>query len=108
MANAEPTSTAPKFDLGQLVATAAVHEAEDPQDIAAALDRHVRGDWGDLDAHDVSVNNHALADPAQALADPDHGGRLLSSYVLPSTGHRVWVITEADRSVTTVLYPHEY
>jgi hypothetical protein len=94
----QPTTPEPRFSLGQLVATAAVHEAEDPLDVANAIWRHVRGDWGDLDAHDTAVNEAALVNE----------GRLLSSYLLPGTGNQVWVITEADRSVTTVLYPSEY
>jgi hypothetical protein len=90
--------TGPRFPIGQLVATAAVHENEKYGDIAAALRRHSSGDWGDLDADDKAANEAALA----------HEGRLLSSYVLPGTGNQVWVITEADRSVTTVLYPSDY
>jgi hypothetical protein len=88
----------PKFALGRLVTTAAVHEDEEPLDIAIAIWRHAQGDWGDLDDHDTKVNEDALA----------QGERLLSCYVLAGTGNQVWVITEADRSVTTVLYPSEY
>jgi hypothetical protein len=90
----------PRFSLGQVVATAAVNEAEDPSDISAAISRHVRGDWGDVD------------DPQENEANLASGDMLLSSYVLPSTGNQVWVITDADngggRTVTTVLYPSEY
>jgi hypothetical protein len=86
-----------KFPLGQVVTTAAVHENEKLRDVFGVLDRHVCGDWGDLDDDDKAANESALA----------HGNRLLSSYVL-STDNQVWVITEADRSVTTVLYPSDY
>jgi hypothetical protein len=89
--------TGAKFPLGRLVATAAVNENEKYGDIAAALRRHSSGDWGDLDADDKAANEAALV----------HEGRLLSSYVL-SSDNQVWVITEADRSVTTVLYPSDY
>jgi hypothetical protein len=60
------------------------------------LDRHVAGDWGDLCAFDRRQNEIALRD----------GYRVLSTY---SVGERsIWVITEADRSVTTILLPEEY
>ena len=61
------------------------------------LRRHAIGDWGDLDAHDVFVNAYALT----------HGIRLLSSYLLKNN-QRLWIITEADRSATTLLLPQEY
>jgi hypothetical protein len=60
------------------------------------LARHATGDWGDLCAFDRRQNEIALRD----------GYRVLSSYEVP-TG-RVWIITEADRSVTTILLPEEY
>jgi hypothetical protein len=60
------------------------------------LARHATGDWGDLCAFDRSQNEIALRD----------GYRVLSSYEDP-TG-RVWIITEADRSITTILLPEEY
>ncbi len=61
------------------------------------LARHAAGDWGDVDAHDRAANDRAL------LADE----RLLSAYVLPN-GERLWIITEADRSTSTLLTPDEY
>ena len=60
------------------------------------LTRHAKGDWGDLCAFDRRQNEIALRD----------GYRVLSSYEVP-TG-RVWIITEVDRSVTTILLPEEY
>jgi hypothetical protein len=60
------------------------------------LRRHVRGDWGDLDLADKAANETALK----------HGGRILSAY--DTQGGRLWIITEADRSVTTILLPEEY
>lgn len=66
------------------------------------LDRHFVGDWGDLDEHDRRVNREA------SLPDEDGNlGRILSAYTLPG-GATIWIITEADRSVTTVLTPSEY
>ena len=64
---------------------------------AEYLSRHVSGDWGDLCREDRLENEHALK----------HGNRVLSSYTLTS-GEKLWIITEADRSVTTLLLPNEY
>jgi hypothetical protein len=61
------------------------------------LARHIAGDWGDVDEHDRRENELSLI----------HGFRLLSAYTLNS-GTKIWIITEADRSVTTVLLPEEY
>ena len=89
----------PLFPLGQVVATPgvlrALQEAEQPP--GEFLVRHVTGDWGDLDPEDVQANAHALRE----------GLRLLSVYHT-STGMRLYVITEWDRSVTTLLLPDEY
>jgi len=63
----------------------------------AYLVRHTAGDWGDVDEHDRRENELSLI----------HGLRLLSAYILNS-GTKIWIITEADRSVTTVLLPDEY
>jgi len=87
------------FPLGQIVATSGalrvfreVHLA--PYDF---LNRHARGDWGDIDKHDKHANDTALVS----------GNRLLSAYQLPE-GNRLYIITEADRSSTTLLLPEEY
>jgi hypothetical protein len=61
------------------------------------LRRHLRGDWGGLDAHDIAENDYSLA----------HGFRLLSSY-RTTAGETLWIITEADRSATTLLLPEKY
>ncbi len=87
------------FPLGDVVATPAAIQA-----LAAAgsnpwllVARHVRGDWGDLDEHDASMNVLAWLD----------GGRIFSAYNVGDS-LRVWVITEADRSATTILLPEDY
>lgn len=67
-----------------------------PEQLAALVRRHLSGDWGDVDAADATANEHALT----------HGERILSSYAVK--GERLWVLTEADRSSTTVLTPGEY
>lgn len=88
------------FDLGRVVGTpgavvALIENDVDPTEIAM---RHAMGFWGDLDPEDRAANERAL----------DHGGRIFSAYTLASTQARLWVITEADRSVTTFLLPEEY
>ena len=66
-------------------------------DSSTYLARHQSGNWGDIDAHDRKENQRSL----------EQGFRLMSVYSL-STGVKIWVITEADRSVTTILLPEEY
>lgn len=61
------------------------------------LRHHASGDWGELDSEDIAENQFSL----------EHGLRLLSSYKT-AAGEKLWVITEADRSVTTLLLPDEY
>ena len=86
-----------KFDLGQLLSTPGAIGAATQEDLMRCIGRHVRGDWGALCDADQRANDQALTS----------GGRLLSAYLLPS-GVKLWVITEADRSATTVLLPDEY
>ena len=89
-----------RFPLGQVVATpgalATLEEAgQIPQELLA---RHVIGDWGsDLPEEDKQENELSVR----------KGFRILSSYTL-NTGVKIWLITEADRSVTTFLLPIEY
>ena len=89
----------PLFPLGDLYSTpgalAAVEEAK-----STALDlvaRHVTGDWSEMVEEDQQANESAIA----------VGGRIFSAYHL-STGVKLWIITEADRSATTLLLPDEY
>jgi hypothetical protein len=88
-----------RFSLGRTVATPGALEAftsagETPFPYLA---RHAAGDWGELDQDDKAENELAVKD----------GLRILSAYRLPDDT-RIWVITEADRSVTTILLPEEY
>ena len=89
----------PKFHLGRVVATPGALDAllAAGQTPTFFLRRHVMGDWGDLDEEDRRENELSLA----------HNFRLLSAYRL-KTGVRLWIITEADRSATTLLLPEEY
>lgn len=92
-------STIPLFPLGQVAATPGALEVLDPYPglLHRLISRHVRGDWGDLDAEDHRANNDALK----------HGSRIFSAYLTPENV-KIWVITEADRSATTLLLPEEY
>jgi len=87
------------FPLGQLVATpGAIRECARAEVTPLEyIRRHQVGDWGELDEEDRCANEQALG----------RGSRILSAYNLP-TRARLWVITEADRSVTTALLPEEY
>ncbi len=87
------------FGLGQLVATPGALSAIEASgdSLVGYLNRHVTGDWGDLDEHDRKENDLGLK----------HDLRILSAYIL-SSGVRIWIITEADRSSTCVLLPEEY
>jgi hypothetical protein len=89
----------PRFPLGQIVATPGALDAlaEAGERPATLLKRHLNGDWGEVDEHDRHENDRSLAD----------GCRLLSAYTL-ATGMKLWIITEADRSSTTLLLPSEY
>jgi hypothetical protein len=89
--------TGTKFPLGNLVATPGALEAIPELEIQEALNRHASGDWGNLDASDKRANELALL----------KGTRLLSAYETKQN-IRFWIITEWDRSVTTILLPQEY
>ena len=87
------------FELGRLVSTPGALDAfartgEEPWGYLA---RHATGDWGDLDEDDQRLNDLAAR----------HDERILSAYQL-TDGTRIYVITEADRSSTTLLLPEEY
>lgn len=104
-----------KFNAGRLVWTRGVNKVvADNTEFAKfavnSLKRHLNGDWGDLDDEDKRTNEKALT----------HGERLLSAYKdarFPQNGNSttggepgrtIWIITEADRSATTILFPDEY
>lgn len=108
----------PRFELGRIVATPGAIELmlKTQTDPFALLARHVTGDWGDCCAEDAQTNEEAVA----------HGFRVFSVYALPlllsdqrkagadpahrsePSDSRIWLITEADRSCSTFLLPHEY
>lgn len=87
------------FELGHVVMTPGAAALD--VDFALYLARHLSGDWGSLDAFDIRQNNQAVRE----------GLRILSAYDVPVAGgetERIWIITESDRSSTTVLTPEEY
>jgi len=89
--------TVPKFSPGQILITTNAQQLLSESDVQTVLRRHLAGDWGDCDPEDAAANDLALKE----------GERLLSVY---HTAEKVrfWVITEADRSATTVLLPEDY
>src|SRR5689334_13392301 len=86
-----------EFPLGQLVITRAAAKELEPREVSLAIARHSRGDWGEVVEADRKANEEALR----------NGSRLFSSY-RDQYGAEFWIITEADRSATTVLLPDDY
>jgi len=85
-----------RFNLGRLRITQNVASAMPADEIIKALERHAAGDWGAVDQSTWQQNDQALR----------NGKRLFSVYQ-SSAGQRFWIITEADRAVTTVLLPED-
>ena len=99
----------PTFRTGSVVATRGVADLMDENPdfaefVQKSFSRHVKGDWGDLIKDDAETNALALKRKS--------GGRLLSAYNdrrFPKNGvATIWIITEADRSATTILFPDDY
>ena len=90
---------ASKFTLGRIVQTPGAAQAlkESGQSSWEFIFRHMGGDWGEVCEEDGQLNDAALED----------GSRVLSAYKT-AKGERLWIITESDRSVTTLLLPEEY
>jgi hypothetical protein len=87
----------PKFKSGEIIVTAGVARKVPQNDVEAAVRRHLRGDWGDLGEEDRKRNDQIL----------ERGGTLASIFTA-SNGLKFYVLTEPDRSSTTVLLPSEY
>lgn len=85
------------FELGQVLITPGARDALNLKDVASSLVRHASGDFGDVCDEDWSMNNAAI----------DYGDRILSAYH-DSNEVKFWIITEWDRSATTILLPSEY
>lgn len=93
----------PKFEIGQLVATRGIadrmsSDKEFAEFVLASLKRYTRCDWGDTCEEDKRENDYALK----------NGERLLAVYVSQKSDATIWIITEWDRSATTILLPEEY
>jgi len=86
-----------KFEVGQLGIAPIAQERIPMKDVENALNRHVKGDWGDVCEEDRAQNEWALKNEA----------RLISVYK-SEAGVKFWIITEADRSSTTILMPGDY
>lgn len=88
-----------KFDFGRVVATTTLANYCEKKGFSMLpyLIRHANGDWDDVCKEDWKSNDEALK----------NGERLLSEYKLPD-GRRIWIITEWDRSATTLLFPEDY
>jgi hypothetical protein len=93
-----------KFELGRIVYTKGIErliieeECDNTQEIARCVIRHSQCDWGNLCEEDKQLNDMAVVD----------GGRILSAYEIGENKVKIWIITEADRSYTTILLPEEY
>ena len=85
------------FDLGEVYITRGAKAEIDEDETSAALDRHAQGDWGDVCKTDWKLNDQALI----------HLTRSVSKY-RSQTGRRFYIITEHDRSYTTILLVEEY
>jgi len=96
---ASPLPTLAQFELGQVVATPAALDCLDAYKVSplTLLSRHVSKDFGDIDQEDWQANLSAL----------QYSNRIVSAYTIAPDAV-IWVITEADRSVTTLLLPEEY
>jgi hypothetical protein len=84
------------FRLGRIVTTPNALQSLTQDDILLGIQRHQAGDWGDLTDDNRAANDRALA----------QGGRIVSAYNAMN-GTRFWLITEADRSATTILLPED-
>lgn len=92
-----PRVSLPGVPLGQIVATPNALSQVSAEEILQGLQRHRSRDWGNVDPSDRAANDQALQD----------GTRILSAY-RTEAGITFWIITEADRSVTTILLPEDY
>ena len=91
-----------RFDLGQIVATAGVHamkeqDSEFAEFVSKSFMRYIVGDWGDTCEVDAKQNDESV----------ENGERILAVYKF-NEGISIWIITEWDRSATTILFPSEY
>lgn len=88
------------FEMGLVVITNGINDKLDSvrfsKEITVALQRFTNADWGEMEQEDIEANNEALR----------NGERLFAAY--KTSEGKIWIITEADRSATTILFPDEY
>ncbi len=94
---------AEKFELGRTVVTRGIDErmnesCDFEKFVTMCLGKYAKCDWGDTCYEDKKSNENAVI----------NGERILAVYIYPETGEKIWIITEWDRSVTTILFPDEY
>lgn len=92
-----------KFELGRVVCTRGIDQIlktdiDAYSFINSCLERFKAGDWGDMDEEDKRTNDEAVR----------IGERIFAAYIYPKTKEKIWIITERDRSTTTILFPEEY
>jgi len=101
----QPLST-PRFDPGRVCATPGLLGVVSQDYCIECLERHLRGDWGIVCAEDAAANEQALIEGSRIFSvyplNPDH------AYGEGIRGNRLYIITEADRSYTTLMLPDEY
>lgn len=92
-----------RLEIGRLVATAGVvarmeTEGEFRKFVYRSLDKYLNCNWGDTRADDAALNDEAVKNE----------GRIMATYIYKEPDVKIWIITEWDRSVTTILFPEEY
>ena len=92
-----------RFELGDLYTTAAIRERINENKrfgffVRKCIRRYMDCDWGDSYKEDKALNDEAVI----------NGDRIFAAYIFPADNKKIWIITEADRSATTVLFPEDY
>lgn len=92
-----------KFEIGTLYTTTAIlnrgnNDKKFGNFVNKSLSRYKVCDWGEISKEDKVLNDEAIT----------NGDRIFATYIYPADGTKIWIITEADRSATTVLFPDEY
>lgn len=95
--NGEERTKSVYISIGKLLITADAHSLLDEQSITDCLRRHIKGDWGDLEPQDKKTNDLAV----------ETGESIVSAYH-DTRGKKFYIVTDADRSMTTVLLPEDY
>ena len=111
-----PTIVDPKdplFPLGRVVMTVGVARVAEKSEafnvfVLSTLPRHAQRDWGELGNEDHQANDQALIDGERIFSSYQLGPRLLVDAPIDNEQNQLWLIAEADRSITTILWPHNY